>query len=165
MKSKRTRRNRRARDDADTERAFVRELDVIYADVEAAYASHRCPGSTECCRFAVTGREPYVTTVEVAAVKRAIAARGGALRPNKQALPLLPKREEGICPLLDQQGLCAVYAARPLGCRTFWCDRADFDEPVRQKQLNTFVRRVRELAERHAPGAVQGRPLRRCLAD
>lgn len=152
---------RRDTEDKRRERALIRELEGIYEEADALYAGHACEGTTECCRFHITGREPYVTTVEVAAVARAVAARGGPLKDKKRALPLM--KDEGTCPLLDRDNRCAVYAARPLGCRTFWCDRASYDAPVKQKQLNALVRRVRELAERHAPGAVQGRPIRKAL--
>lgn len=156
----------RRRPDLETkrrERELVAELELIFAEADALYAGHSCPGSTECCRFRITGREPYVTTVEVAALRRAIAARGGPLSEKKRALPFAPHGDEGTCPLLTREARCAVYAARPLGCRTFWCQRASVDAPVRQPTLNELVRRVREIAERHAPGAVQGRPLRKAL--
>ncbi len=144
-----------------TESAQLAELRAIYRDADALYAGHACPSSTECCRFHLTGREPYVTTIELALLRRAVAARGGPLGPRKRALPLAA--DEGTCPLLDADRRCAIYADRPLGCRTFYCERAHADVPVRQPALNALVRRVRELAERHAPGAVQGRALRRAL--
>ncbi len=148
--------------------ALEAELMALYAEVEARYAGHRCPGSSECCRFAITGREPYVTSIEIAVVKRALAARGGALSERRRALPLAPKTsrdEERTCPLLTAEQRCAVYAARPLGCRTFWCDRAERDAPVRQPLINQLVRRVQAIAERHRPGGAQGRLLRRALAS
>ncbi len=145
------------------ERALIAELMRIYGDADAAYAGHNCPGSTECCRFNITGRQPYVTTIEVAALRAAIAARGGPLRPRRQALPLAPRGDEGTCALLTRDAKCVVYASRPLGCRTFWCGRASSDGAVPQRRLNELVRSVRELAERHAPGATQGRPLCRAL--
>ncbi len=151
---------RRKRLDA-TPPALFDALRSIYREADALYAGHRCPGSTECCRFAITGREPYVTTIEVALVERARAALGGPLSPRRRALPIAA--DEHTCPLLNREGGCAIYADRPLGCRTFWCDRTDRDRVVRQRELNQLVRKVRELAERHQPTAVQGRPLRKAL--
>lgn len=145
------------------ERLLFDELAALYREADALHAGHSCPGTTECCRFHITGREPYVTTVEVALLRRAIAARGGDLSQKRRALPLIA--DEGTCPLLTVERKCAVYADRPLGCRTYWCDRASADHRVRQPALNELVRKIRELAERHAPHAVQGRPLRRALAD
>jgi uncharacterized protein len=85
-------------------------------------APYDCDRSTDCCRFGVTGREPYPTAVERALLRRAIDARGGPraiLRKNK-SLPLADKP----CPLLGPDGRCQVYADRPFGCRTFFCERA-----------------------------------------
>ena len=140
---------------------FLQALAEVYRDVDERYAGHGCPGSTECCRFGITGREPYVTSVEVAFLRRAIGARGGPLAPKKKALPIA--KDERTCPLLNRDARCAVYEARPLGCRTFWCDRADADVPVKQKELNGFVRRVQEIAAEHEPDGDKGRPLTRSL--
>jgi uncharacterized protein len=139
---------------------LLAELAGVYRDADALYAGWSCPASTECCRFGVTGREPYVTSIEVAAVKKAIAARGG-MRSWKRGLPVVS--DERRCPLLDAAGRCAVYAARPLGCRTFFCDRAEAGDRVRQREVNTLVRRIQDIAARHEPGGDQGRPLTRTL--
>jgi len=107
-----------------------------------------------------------VTSVEVLAVRRALARRGGALSPRRRALPIVSEGEEQTCPLLDRDGRCSVYAARPLGCRTFWCHRAEHDDgPARQAELNELVRRVRAIAAAHRPHGDRGRPLIRALAD
>ena len=29
------------------------------------------------------------------------------------------------CPLLSADGRCRIYASRPFGCRTFFCDDAE----------------------------------------
>jgi len=142
------------------------ELQALWAQVEALYAGHTCPGATECCRFAVTGREPYVTSIELLAVARAVAARGGPLRERRRAEPLPPRRcreDERTCPLLDQNGRCIVYAARPLGCRTFFCHRAERDRPIRQREVTLLVRQVQAIAARHQPDGDRGRPLTRAL--
>ena len=160
---------RPGRDEAE----LLAELERIYADADQAFAGWSCPASTECCRFGITGREPYVTSVELAAIRRAIAARGGA-RSFRPAAPLAdtgaPPRggrrlpiAERTCPMLNEAGRCAIYAARPLGCRTFFCDRAEPGATVRHKDVLSLVRRVQELAARHEPGGDQGRPLTRAL--
>jgi Fe-S-cluster containining protein len=156
---------RRQRHTDPTEKALLDELRAVYADVEAAYAGYRCPGSTECCRFAITGREPYVTSIELRLVERAVAARGGPVREKKRALPIAhdSRAAERVCPLLDAGGQCAIYADRPFGCRSFWCDRADTDRRLTQSEVNAFVRRIQAIAERHEPGGHQGRPLTRCI--
>jgi uncharacterized protein len=148
-------------------------LAEVYADADLAFSGWSCPASTECCRFGITGREPYVTSIELAAIERAIAALGG-LRARKRARPSsvetprrgasLPlAREERRCPMLTDGGKCAIYASRPLGCRTFYCDRASPGTRVRHREINALVRRVQEIAERHQADGDRGRPLVRAL--
>jgi Fe-S-cluster containining protein len=108
-----------------------------------------------------------VTSIELAALRRAIDARGGA-RSWKKAKDAngrarLPVADERACPLLDATGRCAVYAARPLGCRTFYCERADVIEPLAQRELNALVRRIQDIAARHEPNGDRGRPLTKAL--
>jgi uncharacterized protein len=143
-------------------------LDAVYADADLLFSGWSCEASTECCRFGITGREPYVTSIELAAVTRAVAARGGQrswkrarASDGRIALPIVA--DERRCPLLDAQGRCAVYAARPLGCRTFFCDRADAGGKVKQRAVNELVQRIRDIAARHEPRGDLGRPLTRAL--
>src|SRR5437763_94533 len=91
--------------------ALEEELRTLYRDVDALYAGWSCPASTDCCHFGRTGREPYVTSVELALMKKALA---GATPPKnaspknaspknaspKKALPVLERR----CPLLTAEG-------------------------------------------------------------
>ena len=142
------------------------ELEALYRDVDARHAAHSCPASTECCRFGVTGREPYVTSVELAYLTRAIARRGGRTPPPppplvRSGLPML--RDERVCPLLDPSGKCSAYDARPLGCRSFYCDRASWDARVTQREIGAWVRRVKEIALAHEPRGDEGRPLTNAL--
>ena len=155
---------------------LLAQLAEVYRDADALFWGWSCPASTECCRFGLTGREPYVTSLELAALKQAVAARGGprawkraptvaedpaGLSTGRVALPVLA--EERRCPMLAADGRCAVYEARPLGCRTFFCDRADAGGKVKQRDLNALVRRIQDLAAQHAPGGDKGRPLTRAL--
>ncbi|WP_370865997.1 YkgJ family cysteine cluster protein [Chondromyces apiculatus] len=159
------------------EARWLADLAEIYRDADEAFSGWSCPASTECCRFGITGREPYVTSIELAAVRRALAKRGGA-RSFRHAAPLAsgdaapqpstggPRRlpvTERTCPMLTEQGRCAIYADRPLGCRTFFCHQAEPGTPVRHRDLLALVRRIQELAARHQPGGDQGRPLTRAL--
>ncbi|MFT3772202.1 MAG: YkgJ family cysteine cluster protein [Minicystis sp.] len=161
---------------ADPTDNLLAELAAIYEDADALYWGWSCPASTECCRFGITGREPYVTSIELLAVRRAIAARGGqrawkrapvvardpeGTSTSRVALPVVT--EERTCPLLDASGRCAAYASRPLGCRTFFCDRADAPGKVKQRDVNALVRRIQDLAAKHEPGGDKGRPLTRAL--
>jgi uncharacterized protein len=160
----------------DPSAELLAALDAVYRDADLLHAGWSCPASTECCRFGLTGREPYVTSIELYAMKKAAAARGG-LRAWKRAPPVekdpgavatggvsLPVvRDERTCPFLDAAGRCAVYAARPLGCRTFFCDRADPGAKVKQRDVNALVRRIQEIAARHEPDGDRGRPLSRAV--
>jgi len=146
--------------------ALLAELEALWRETEALYGGHSCPGATECCRFAVTGREPYVTSIELLSVAKAVAARGGPLRDRRRAEPLdreVSRETERTCPLLDEQARCAVYAARPLGCRTYFCHQADRDRPIRQREVTALVRRLQDIAARHEPDGDRGRPLTRAL--
>jgi Fe-S-cluster containining protein len=161
---------------ADPADDLLAELAEVYRDADGLHWGWTCPASTECCRFGITGREPYVTSIELAAVRRAIAARGGmrswkrapvvakdpdAASTSRVALPVVT--DERTCPLLDASGRCAVYEARPLGCRTFFCERATEGGKVKQRDVNALVRRIQDIAARHEPGGDKGRPLTRAL--
>lgn len=166
------------------EAELIAELEAIYQEAEEAFLGWTCPASTECCRFGITGREPYVTSIELAAIRRAIAARGGprALQalvraeapraPEPTALAVAPRGRrtfaptaERRCPMLTDAGRCAIYASRPLGCRTYYCDRASAAAPVRHQDVTRLVRKVQAIAARHEPGGDLGRPLTRALSD
>jgi Fe-S-cluster containining protein len=148
----------------------LEELRALYAEVDARYAGWSCDASTRCCRFGVTGREPYVTAVELEELRAAIARSGrrlgratstrGAARAGRRRLALV---DEGRCGLLTDGGRCAVYESRPLGCRTFHCADASAGAPVRQREINAWVARVRSMSARFTPGGDLGRPLSRVL--
>jgi hypothetical protein len=87
---------------------------AVLQEADAALEGWTCPASTECCRFSVTGKEPWLTEVEWLLVAAEVARQG-------RKLPAVP--EDGTCPFL-KEGRCSIYSARPLGCRTFYCDRA-----------------------------------------
>src|SRR2546421_378124 len=93
------------------ESALLTDLASLYGEADARYAGWSCPSSTDCCRFAITGREPYLTSIEEAMVRRAIGARGGARAVAAKTRPSLPIAiAERRCPLLDEGGKCTIYA-------------------------------------------------------
>lgn len=164
------------------EAELFRELEAVYRELDERLQHDTCPASTECCRFAITGREPYVTSIEVALVERAIARKGGPRALGKAPAPLgssevsskpnvgkdkrhLAVVDEEPCPLLDAKGRCSVYDARPFGCRTFFCERASRSSGFSQRDTNEFVRRIKDIASRHDVGGDQGKPLRRALTS
>jgi hypothetical protein len=94
---------------------------MLYAGIDALFAGSRCESSRDGCRFGVTGREPYVTSVELAAVVRAVGRQGGPLSPKRRALPLTRNRErERICPLLDARLRCSIHESRPFAVAPFF---------------------------------------------
>ena len=98
-------------DERAREAESLRELERFYADVDALYAGTSCPGSTECCRFAITGREPYVTGVELALLRRAIAQRSGK-KADRAAAYLEATRLAGFS---DAEALEIFGAPPPFG--------------------------------------------------
>ena len=117
---------RPATPNSSSEDSLLAELRALYAEADALHGATTCPASTECCRFGVTGREPYLTSIELLAIQRAVAAGGGPLSRKRRALPLAGNTTESerTCPLLAENGRCSIYASRPFGCRTFFCSRA-----------------------------------------
>lgn len=147
---------------AQHDASALAELEALYARADALFAGWSCPSSTECCRFGITGRQPYITAIEAALIRRALARRGGPLAPRKRALPLyLPSEREQVCPLLDQRQRCSVYAARPLGCRTYYCDKASAAAGPTRAQLRELTRQLQDLAARDGQGGEAARPLLR----
>lgn len=148
------------------EAGWLAELDVLYARVDALYADWSCPTSTECCRFGIHGRQPYVTSIEASAIRHALARRGGLPAEHKRALPiLLSEEQERVCPLLNKQQRCSVYAQRPLGCRTFYCNKATRGSGPDSDGLHELTRELQELAARHRMGGAEARPLLRVLEN
>jgi Fe-S-cluster containining protein len=113
----------------------------------------------------VTGREPYPTAVELEEVHYAMRARSVTPR-DPRVLPLADARP---CPLLSETGQCRIYASRPFGCRTFFCDGAE--APLGEKAklpreaLNALGRRIADLSARFAPHDPHPRPLVRALSS
>ena len=74
---------------------------------------------------------PYLTRGEAL-----VAARG--LRRTGRVK--LPSRDDGACPLLDEDGRCRIYASRPFGCRTHFCDAAG--GPYQRTEVLDLIRRL-----------------------
>jgi uncharacterized protein len=103
-----TQKSQRAR----ARRAALQELAAIYQKADAAYRPYGCPATAECCQLTTTQREPWLWPVEW---KLLLQAKGGQV-PEE--------RTDGGCPFLEADGKrCSVYAARPFGCRTYFCHR------------------------------------------
>ena len=89
-------------------RALVEKVDAFAAEA-AARADLRCrAGCSSCCHV-----ELELCDVEAAVIEVAIR---GLPEARRRALRGRPRSD--ACPLLDDEGRCEVYEARPLVCRT-----------------------------------------------
>ena len=86
-------------------------------------------------------------------------------------LPMARERGEGDsrrpCPLLSDAGRCRIYASRPFGCRTFFCDDAEAPFGAKKKlprdEVNALGRRIADLSSKVAPRDPGPRPLVKAL--
>ena len=146
---------------------------ALYAEVDRLLEGWSCACSragvggepeAQCCHFAVTGREPYPTAVELEEVRHAMRSRAVAAKDPRR----LPMAELRACPLLSTDGRCRIYESRPFGCRTFFCDHAE--GPAGERKLprdavNELGRRVADVSARFAPRDPRPRPLVKALMD
>ena len=132
---------------AHTARAAARALDALYRQADQVWSGYRCPGTAECCQLAKRGREPWLWGVEWDALRRAV-------------LELPPPRADGGCPFLDVAGRrCTVYAARPLGCRTYFCHRATGPAREPAEEMDRLQRRLEAIARSVRPDEDGPRPI------
>lgn len=156
------------------------ELRALYAEVDALLQGWECacsrggPDDARCCHFAVTGREPYPTAVELEEVRHAAASLGTPVRTagagDRRKLRVAPREpSRGECPLLSDAGRCRIYASRPFGCRTFFCHDAEGPSGPSAKPPRDAIlalgRRIADLSARFDPRDPHPRPLVRALED
>ena len=141
------------------------ELLAVYRAADALFEDWTCEcgAAPDCCRFGVTGREPYPTTVEIAEVRYGIRAAGIALRLPRDTRQLTRAPDERRCPLLSREGRCRIYASRPFGCRTFFCGGASTPAKAPRGELRELGGRIADLSARFAPRDPRPRPLVRAL--
>lgn len=141
--------------------AMRRELLALYAETDRVLAPFSCEASTDCCRFGVTGREPYPTAIELSELMLAMRRASVDVPSRHRALPLAS--EERRCPLLSAEGRCRAYASRPFGCRTFFCDRVRGPSKLPRATLQRISRDIAALSARFAPRDPHPRPLTNAL--
>jgi Fe-S-cluster containining protein len=140
------------------------QLLALYAETDELLSGFSCPASSECCHFGQAGREPYPTAVELAELERAMRAANVTVRPRgggRRALPIA--REDVVCPMLGADGRCRVYAARPFGCRTFFCERVSGPGKLPRSDVQRISRAIADLSARFDPRDPRARPLTRAL--
>lgn len=124
------------------ERAFA-ALVELYAEVDrlVAAALPLCVLSGDCCRFEQAGHELFATALE---------ADYAAWRHPDAPAPEAP----GRCPY-HVAGRCTAREGRPLGCRTYFCDRRTEDELAEAHEH--FLARLRALERELGYPAAYGR--------
>ena len=116
----------------------IAEIRAIYAELTKRPVERSCQARTECCQFQLTGQTPHLTKGEAL-----VAAKGVRAAGRKE----LPEFEDGACPLLKREtGRCLIYADRPFGCRTHFCDAAG--GPYPRKAVLDLIRRLEAVDER-----------------
>ena len=118
------------------------ELQHALGEVRAAYAelakrplNRSCQARTECCQFQLTGLTPHLTKGEAL-----VAAKGFRATGRKE----LSAPADGACPFLKREtGRCLIYADRPFGCRTHFCEAAG--GPYARKEVLDLIRRLEEV--------------------
>lgn len=120
----------------------IAEVRAVYAELAKRPLERACIARTECCQFKLTGLTPQLTKGEAL-----VAAKGVRASGRKE----LPPSVAGACPLLKPEtGRCMIYADRPFGCRTHFCDAAG--GPYPRKLVLDLIRRI-EAVDQQLGGA------------
>lgn len=116
----------------------LQELERVYQDLSVALEKlgPRCEASGRCCNFLGGQYILFASELEIERVRREVHRR---LEPWS----ILPT---GECPFLIQKK-CSIYPARPLGCRTYFCDPGY--QPHEAEIYQRFIRKVAEISEHH----------------
>lgn len=113
----------------------VEAVKTIYRELAERPIERDCLQRTECCRFRLTGRTPFLTKGEALVAARAVRASG-----RKQ----MPEAIDGACPLLNHAtGKCLIYDGRPFGCRTHFCAAAG--GPYARGEVVDLIRRLEDI--------------------
>ena len=114
------------------------EVRKVYAGLASHPVTRHCTLRTECCRFQLSGKTPYLTKGEALVAAQALKASG------RRSLPV---RDDGACPLLDSgTAKCLIYDSRPFGCRTHFCPPAG--GPFPRRDVAGFIHTLEEIARR-----------------
>lgn len=120
-----------------TKAAAVEAVRQVYKELAARPIERACITRTECCRFRLTGRTPFLTKGEALTAAKAWRAAGRTRLPESNAA-------DGACPLLDPgTGRCRIYENRPFGCRTHFCAAAG--GPYARREVVDLIHRLEEV--------------------
>ena len=132
----------------------------LYREVDTLLAPYACEQSGDCCDIGISGREPSPTTVEIAEV-----LHGAKRAPHLKTCRLPLAEAPGRCAMLGGDGRCRIYASRPFGCRTFFCERMTGPRKLPRAEIQAISRRIADLSERTFPRDPLPRPLSRWLDE
>lgn len=114
---------------------LLAEVRAVYAEVARRPVQRSCTACGQCCQFKLTGLTPHLTKGEALLAAKAWRATG-----RRE----FPEEDDGICPMLKREtGRCLIYADRPFGCRTFFCDPAGGSYP--RKMVLDLIRRLEDV--------------------
>jgi len=113
-------------------------LDRVYQelDQELDTLEPRCQASGRCCDFVSGGYILYASELEFRKARLVVGLPGP-----------WPLTRSGECPFLTPGGKCSIHPARPLGCRTYFCD-PDY-RPKEPEVYQKFRDKIAEISERH----------------
>lgn len=114
-------------------KTLLGEVRAVYKELASRPVERDCTGISECCRFKLTGRTPFLTRGEALVVAQAVRASGR----KKLVVPA-----DGSCPLLEG-GRCRVYEGRPFGCRTHFCKAAG--GPYTRGEVRDLIQRLDDI--------------------
>jgi uncharacterized protein len=115
--------------------SVLTEVRAVYDELAKRPVTRACVARTECCQFQLTGLTPQLTKGEAL-----VAAKGFRATGRKE----LPEPGDGACPFLKREtGRCLIYADRPFGCRTHFCEAAG--GPYPRKLVLDLIRRLEDV--------------------
>lgn len=134
-------------------RSAVGETQAIYAELAQRPVERSCTGIAECCQFRLTGKTPHLTRGEAVTAWSAVKASGRKT---------VPESIGGACPLLHPTTLrCLIYAGRPFGCRTHFCNAAG--GPLARGVVIDLIRRMEKIDA--ALGGDGSKPIENALRE
>ena len=127
--------------DCENERMIDRvrqQVMDVYAAVDEGVASAgpRCDSSGRCCRFTEYGHTLFISQFEAEILLESAPAYS------------VPVSRDG-CPF-QVEGLCTMRAARPLGCRIYFCDPSYQSRMVEITEES--IARLKQIADAHDTG-------------
>src|SRR5262245_12444368 len=121
-----------------------RTLEGMRSDLRALYEKldqtitrlgPRCALSGRCCRFQEFGHTLFLSAPELDFLL------------SGEPAPSRPLDDGETCPWQDSHSRCTARAARPMGCRIYFCD-SDY-EPKAFEVSEHFLAHLKRLTERH----------------